>query len=477
MLDFFLNYPQYKWILFFLDIILFNVVLHLALYLGLIDWLGYHVVAITPGLFETVIYVLFSILYFQYSELYKIQNIYKKSKHIVVLLKSLLIITCGIIIFSLLMRNYSIMPISFFAIFYFVGCIVFIVFRVSAVFLIVRFNKKILFLNKVVIIGAGKKGRALLDMFTNKIKVKNVVGFLDDGIKDKEVDGIPVMGKIEDAPLIANSNEIDFFILAIDNIERARFFQILKFFLKNNLSLSVSSEYLKVLYDLVPTDIYGQFGMIHFRANSNEKLFLYIKRAMDIFVSCLAIVLLSPVLIVLAILVKLTSPGTIIYKHVRIGKNGKPFYFYKFRSLLVNSDKDKQRDKSVEDFIKGANMEDSQSTKIVNKKNYTPIGAFIRKYSLDELPQIFNVLKGDMSLVGPRPCILKEWKMYEDWQKLRLKGIPGCTGMWQVYGRSKVDFEQSVLMDVCYNQNYTPWLDLKILIKTIPVMLFGKGGA
>lgn len=138
--------------------------------------------------------------------------------------------------------------------------------------------------------------------------------------------------------------------------------------------------------------------------------------------------------------------------------------------------KDTEREKHIESFIKGDFVPADGSTKIVNKAQITPIGGFLRRYSLDELPQLFNVLFGDMSLVGPRPCMLSEWRIYEDWQKQRLDFVPGCTGVWQVCGRSEVNFEENVLMDIYYNQNYSPWLDFKILLKTVYVMLSGKGG-
>jgi lipopolysaccharide/colanic/teichoic acid biosynthesis glycosyltransferase len=145
--------------------------------------------------------------------------------------------------------------------------------------------------------------------------------------------------------------------------------------------------------------------------------------------------------------------------------------------MYVNSDKDVNRKNTMEAFIKGEHVAESGSTKVVNKSSITPIGKFIRKYSLDELPQLFNVLIGDMSLVGPRPCVLSEWKIYEKWQKYRLDFVPGCTGVWQVCGRSEVNFEESVLMDIYYNQNHSLWFDFKIMLKTISVVFTGKGGA
>ena len=155
---------------------------------------------------------------------------------------------------------------------------------------------------------------------------------------------------------------------------------------------------------------------------------------------------------------------------------GRPFTFYKFRSMKVNSDKDVTRNAQVIDFIKGNNSGGETNTKIVNRSKITGIGHFMRKTSLDEMPQLFNVLRGEMSLVGPRPCLPVEWNAYEPWQKQRLATIPGCTGIWQTTGRSTVNFEQTVLLDIYYNCNVSLWLDLKIMMNTIPVMVFSKGG-
>ena len=188
--------------------------------------------------------------------------------------------------------------------------------------------------------------------------------------------------------------------------------------------------------------------------------------------------LLAPLLTVIALAVQFSSPGPIFFAQTRIGKNGKPFKFYKFRSMQVGSDQDKDREKTVVQFIQTkakTKATEKVSTKIVNESRVTGVGRFLRKTSLDELPQLFNVLKGDMSLVGPRPCLPYEWDHYEEWHKRRLSVMPGCTGMWQVAGRSVVGFEDMVVLDLYYIQNASVLLDFGLLLKTLPVMLFGSG--
>lgn len=466
-------YPKYKWGLLIFDLALLNssFIITYQLKSFLNNFFG---VSESISLYaELSIFLPFSLLiaiYFQYSGLYKIQEIHKPPSHIFTLLKALFLSVVGLIAIQFFMSTSGLLfSRRTYIYFFFISGFLFTLLRVWLVTLIQTQSG---LQSKVVLVGAGKKGLMLAKMFSEKFKVLQVVGFLDDKI-DQHNHPIPILGKINDAKKIAQEHNVDFFILSIDNISRVRLFAIVKIFLLHKLNLSVSSDYLKILYNKLPVDNFNQFGLIRVGRNNDVKLLRYSKRVFDIILTTIGILLLSPFFITLALAVKLTSQGPIIYKQTRIGKNGIPFFFYKFRSMYVGSDKDTKRDSEMTDFIKGG----STGKKIVNKSSITPVGHFIRKYSLDELPQLFNVLKGDMSLVGPRPCTQKEWNVYEDWQKVRLSNTtPGCTGVWQVFGRSEVDFEDSVLMDVYYNQNHTPWMDFQLIMKTIPVMLLGKGG-
>ena len=202
------------------------------------------------------------------------------------------------------------------------------------------------------------------------------------------------------------------------------------------------------------------------------------KRILDIILSSFALLILSPLFLFIAIGIKLSSKGPVIFKQKRIGKGGSSFNFYKFRSMhLGNSDSTHKE--YVQNFIKKKihqQGDDLQVYKITDDPRIFKFGKFIRKTSLDEFPQFFNVLKGDMSLVGPRPCLDYEWECYEKWHKNRLNILPGCTGLWQALGRSSVSFEEMVILDLYYISNMTLWLDLRIVLQTIPVIFLGKGG-
>ena len=192
------------------------------------------------------------------------------------------------------------------------------------------------------------------------------------------------------------------------------------------------------------------------------------KRILDVVGSLLLIALLAPVLIVISAFVALSSPGPIIYKQKRVGKGGRLFSFYKFRSMY------KDADKRLEELL-GENEKEGPIFKMKHDPRITPIGRFLRKYSLDELPQLFNVLTGDMSLVGPRPPLPREVEQYEDSAFLRLSVPPGITCLWQICGRSDTSFEEWMSLDALYVQQMSFWLDLKILMKTPTAVLRGDG--
>ena len=143
--------------------------------------------------------------------------------------------------------------------------------------------------------------------------------------------------------------------------------------------------------------------------------------------------------------------------------------------MTVIEGNDSKREKMMLEFMKKGKTQSEDDTKIINESRVTAIGKFIRKTSIDELPQLINVIKGDMSLVGPRPCLPYEYENYDEWQKRRVSVLPGCTGLWQVSGRSNVSFVDSVVLDIYYINNMSPWLDLHLMLKTIPVMLLARG--
>lgn len=195
----------------------------------------------------------------------------------------------------------------------------------------------------------------------------------------------------------------------------------------------------------------------------------FMQRLFGIVASGIALVILSPLFLVIAICIKIDDPsGTVFYTQDRVGKDGKTFRMIKFRSMVSNADNLLEKLKDQND-INGAMF------KMKHDPRITRTGRFIRKYSLDELPQLLNVIKGDMSIVGPRPPLPSEVAQYTDYDKQRLMVTPGATGMWQVGGRNDVDFDTMVNLDLTYIQNRSFWLDLKIMFKTIGIMIKPNG--
>ena len=217
------------------------------------------------------------------------------------------------------------------------------------------------------------------------------------------------------------------------------------------------------------------------RRDSAKKFFCVIKRIMDIVGSALALLLFAPILLAIAIAIKLTSKGPIFFRQKRVGQYGEQFVFLKFRSMNVNNDASVHK-AYVKQLIAGTaqshpgNANGNGVYKLTTDSRITRIGAFLRRTSLDELPQFVNVLKGEMSLVGPRPAIAYEVEAYDIWHRRRvLEAKPGITGLWQVNGRSRIKFDDMVRLDLRYAKTWSPWMDLKILLRTPVAVVFGDG--
>ncbi len=208
--------------------------------------------------------------------------------------------------------------------------------------------------------------------------------------------------------------------------------------------------------------------------------YLRTKRLLDIAFTLLIAPFVLAVGVVVAISIKLDSKGPVFFRQKRVGQDGVEFEMLKFRSMYVNSDQMAHREKIIQ-YMNGQKLNNdstgNMAYKDVRDPRITRVGRFIRKTSLDEIPQFWNVLCGEMSLVGPRPPLPYEVELYSTYERLRLSGRPGLTGTWQVYGRSRVTFQNMVEMDIDYLENQSIWTDLKLIFLTVPVMIFARGGA
>lgn len=208
---------------------------------------------------------------------------------------------------------------------------------------------------------------------------------------------------------------------------------------------------------------------LEIESESSMEFSLYevIKRLIDIACSFLGVILLSPLFIIIAIIIKITSKGPVFFSQKRVGKNGKEFNMYKFRSMVVNAEELKEK-------LAAQNEMSGPMFKMKDDPRVTKVGKFIRKTSIDELPQLLNVLKGDMSLVGPRPSLPKEVAQFDEWMHRRLEVKPGLTCYWQVSGRNNIDFEDWMKLDIKYVDERSTWIDIKLIFKTVGVLLGDK---
>jgi exopolysaccharide biosynthesis polyprenyl glycosylphosphotransferase len=208
--------------------------------------------------------------------------------------------------------------------------------------------------------------------------------------------------------------------------------------------------------------------MIGVREVSISGLNQLIKRTIDVTIAGLAVILGAPLAALLTLMIKMESPGPVLFEQQRVGKNGRLFTIYKFRSMVDGADYQKEA-------LLYLNEASGPHFKIKNDPRLTRVGKLMRRLSLDEFPQFYNVLTGDMSLIGPRPPIPSEVEQYQEWHKRRLEVAPGITGLSQISGRSELSFDETALLDIYYIENWSPGLDTKILLQTIPRVLFGNG--
>ncbi len=200
-----------------------------------------------------------------------------------------------------------------------------------------------------------------------------------------------------------------------------------------------------------------------------KRIYLFIKRFFDIVLSLVGLILLSPIFLIIAIIIKLDSKGPVFFKHKRIGKNGKQIGVYKFRSMVINAEE------LIAKFTPEQKKEYETNFKLDNDPRITRVGKFLRKSSLDELPQILNILLGNMSIVGPRPIVKKELEKYGKNKDKFLSMTPGLTGYWQASGRSDVDYDERIKMELYYIDNCSLWLDFKIMLKTVVAVIKKEG--
>lgn len=337
-------------------------------------------------------------------------------------------------------------------------------------------NIKEFITRRAIAVGAGNLGIFFSEILTVKPHYHiELIGFIDENPAKNGtvVNRVPVIGNVEDILRITEEQEIDEIFITIQNIENKKLLDLIEKCKLTNCHVNLVSNHFDIISAKLDEGEYHDLKVISVSPKLSPLYSEKFKRIFDIIVSGFLMILLLPVLLIISLSIKLTSRGPVLYKTNVIGKNGKIFKWYKFRTMLSGNDTS-VHELHLEKLITA----NKGYKKLSNDPRITNVGKYLRKFSLDELPQLWNVFIGSMSLVGPRPCLPYEYEHFKEWHKLKYKVIPGITGLAQIIARNREDvtFSDSVLLDLYYADNQSLWLDLKILFKTIPVMVFGKGG-
>jgi exopolysaccharide biosynthesis polyprenyl glycosylphosphotransferase len=321
---------------------------------------------------------------------------------------------------------------------------------------------------RVLVVGGNNLGRIIMQSLATRAHLGyQVVGFVDDD-RASDFGRFQNLGGLEDVERIADDQRIDHVIVALPSASHAAILRIVDHCRQGQVSFKLVPDLYEMSLNRVDVDTVSGIPLIGLKDVSIVGWNALTKRVIDVIVSALALLVLSPLLAVVALLIKLESSGPIMYRHTRIGKNRQPFTMYKFRSMRQDADRERT---ALLTEVDG----DRRLFKDRQDPRRTKVGTFIRRWSIDELPQFWNVLIGDMSVVGPRPQIPPEVASYEDWHYKRLAISPGLTGLWQVSGRSELTFDEMVIYDIYYIENWSLGLDFRILLRTVPAVLQGRG--
>jgi len=333
------------------------------------------------------------------------------------------------------------------------------------------------------IVGAGKIGRYLEKSLKDHAWLGiDVLGFLDDKFRGQDQGqgqanphGDRILGALSDFKEVAGEQKVQDVYITIPS-EREKVKALIEEAYELGINVHIVPDLFNLLIREVEFENVGSLTLLRLFKPTLDGWERLLKRMEDLVVAVVLLIIFSPVMAAIALAIKLDSPGPVIYKQLRHGKDGKPFWFYKFRSMYADVDDAKHR-ALAKQLIKTNNPVDEKRGlyKLAEDERITPVGRIIRKFNLDEIPQLWNVIRGEMALVGPRPPLPYEYEEYEEYYKKRLAIKPGITGLWQVSGLHKLSFEEMVALDLRYINEWSLWLDIKILLETIPVVLFGKG--
>jgi exopolysaccharide biosynthesis polyprenyl glycosylphosphotransferase len=325
--------------------------------------------------------------------------------------------------------------------------------------------------DRVLIVGAGDVGRAVMrNLLANPILGYLVVGYIDDDpVKGNgELGRFKGLGGMDNLSDILVKEEVAEVIVTLPWHYHRKIMQVVEKCERQHIRVRIVPDIFQQRLRQLDMDSLGGIPVIGLQQSQISQVALIVKRAIDIVGAILLLILSAPLMAVVILAIRIDSPGPAVFRHQRVGRNGQEFQVYKFRSMIMGAE-ELQKD------LRPLNEADGPLFKIRDDPRLTRMGRFLRRTSIDELPQFLNVLRGEMSLVGPRPGTPEEIAQYDPWQRERLAIWPGMTGLWQVSGRSNVPFDEMCQLDIYYIENWSLGLDLRILLRTIPHVIFGRG--
>lgn len=333
------------------------------------------------------------------------------------------------------------------------------------------------YLQNAVVVGADDVGQLIARKFMHhpEYGVK-LVGFVDAGPKQRRpgLERVPVLGRPEDLPVIVREQGVDRAVFAFWAGSHREMVDLIRRLSELAVQVDIVPRAFEVVSESAEVHAVESvplIGLPPFRLSPSARM---LKRALDIVVSLGGLILLAPVFLLIGLLIKLDSRGPVFFRQLRMGVGDTAFSMYKFRTMTADAELQKSQLASLNVH---ASTDDSRMFKIVDDPRVTRVGRLLRRHLLDEFPQLINVVKGEMSLVGPRPLILDEDRHVDGWARRRLDLKPGMTGLWQVLGRSRIPFNEMVQIDYRYVTNWSLWLDIRLLLRTLPLMLKGARGA
>jgi exopolysaccharide biosynthesis polyprenyl glycosylphosphotransferase len=320
---------------------------------------------------------------------------------------------------------------------------------------------------RALLVGQGSHIDAVAEAVTSRARARvDIVGYISMSARTEN--GLRSLGTLADLPQVLENEQIHEVILTDPDFPQEQAVELVDICHQRGITVHVAPSTMEILLSRAEFMPGQSVPLFRLRPPVYEGVDFALKRGFDMLLAGIVLLLVSPVLLVIGLMVKLSSPGPVLYRSMRPGIGGTPFSCLKFRTMLDNADE-------AQEELEPLNEQSGALFKIREDPRLTGVGRILRRFSLDELPQLVNVIKGEMSLVGPRPLPMRDYERLEEWHKKRYLVLPGITGLWQVSGRSELDFDELVRLDFLYLEQWSIFLDLTILVKTIPAVMSRRG--